>query len=229
MIFRVLDFETTGLPPDAQVIEAAYVDVTGAGRVLRPGWSALVKPTIPINVEARAVHHISDTDAAKGVSWEEASGRLERGADVFVSHNVDFERVFFDWCGARWIDTYRCALRLWPEAPRHSNQVLRYYLNGCDPGKVGMPPHRALPDCRVTALVLARCLVLADVAQLEVWTAEPPLLSRVPMGLHRTKRWSAVPTDYLLWVLRSKFEPAVRHTALVEVERRKLLRLEAAV
>jgi len=229
MIFRVIDFETTGFPPDAQVIEAAYVDVTETGKILRPGWSTLVKPSIKINVEARAAHHISDADAVKGVSWDDASRRLAGGKkiDVFVSHNTDFERVFFDWYGARWIDTHRCALRLWPEAPRHSNQVLRYFLEGCDPGKDGMPPHRALPDCHVTALVLTQCLYAASIVQLEAWSAEPPLLPRVPMGKHRLKPWTEVPTDYLLWVLRSEFESAVMHTARIEVNRRKALKQAA--
>ena len=226
MIFRVIDFETTNFPPDAQVIEAAYIDVTAIGFVIKPGWSSLVKPSLPINIEARAVHHISDKDAAKGISWEEASSKLADGADFFVAHNADFEKVFFDWYGLQWIDTYKCALRLWPEAPRHSNQVLRYYLDRCDPGKAGMPPHRALPDCRVTALVLARCLALASIDQLEAWSAESPLLPRVPMGKHFKKTWAEVPTDYLMWVLRSGFEPAVMHTAGVEVARREALKLE---
>jgi hypothetical protein len=76
------------------VIEAAYVDVTAMGFIIKPGWSFLVKPSLPINVEARAAHHISDKDAAKGISWEEASGKLADGTDFFVSHNTDFERVF---------------------------------------------------------------------------------------------------------------------------------------
>ena len=30
-MIRVVDFETTGLPPEADVVEAAYIDVIGGG------------------------------------------------------------------------------------------------------------------------------------------------------------------------------------------------------
>lgn len=221
-MIRVIDFETTGLPPEADVVEAAYVDVHD-GIIFR-GWSTLVRPTRPISVEARAAHHLSDAEVAGGIEWDEALGVLTRGVRIFAAHNADFERVFMDGAVFRWIDTYRCALRLWPEAPRHTNQVLRYFLDGCDPGKLGMPPHRALPDCYVTAWVLRKALLLADVEQLVAWSAEPPLLPRVPMGMHRGLKWSEVPMDYLDWATRQDFEAGVAHTVRIELAKRRAAR-----
>ena len=52
------------------------------------------------------------------------------------------------------------ALRVWPEAPRHSNQVLRYWRGMRLDHARAMPPHRAGPDAWVTAHILA------DLAQL---------------------------------------------------------------
>jgi exodeoxyribonuclease X len=222
-MIRIIDLETTGLPPDADVVEAACVDVLLSEKHLDdiPGWSVLVKPTRPISVEARAAHHLSDAEVAGGSPWEEVKRVLSHRKNIFCAHNADFERAFFNPEGSRWIDTYKCALRLWPEAPKHTNQVLRYFLDGCDPGELGMPPHRALPDCHVTALILIKALGLANIEQLIAWTAEPPLLPRVPMGKHFGKPWSEVPTDYLEWATRQDFDAGVAHTVRVELKRRK--------
>jgi len=219
-MIRVLDFESTGLPPDADVVEAAFVDVMD-GKILGPGVSELVRPTRPISAEARAVHHLSDADVAGGIEWGEVVEGLPVDADIFVAHNADFEKSFFNPDGSRWIDTYKCALRLWPDAPKHTNSVLRYFLEGCDPGEAGMPPHRALPDCHVTARILIKALSLATVEQLIAWSTEPPLLPRVPMGKHFGKPWSEVPTDYLEWATRQNFDAGVAHTVRTELKRRR--------
>lgn len=220
-MIRVIDFETTGLPPEADVVEAAYVDVIGRKEVSTLVWSSLVRPTRPITVVARAAHHISDEEAAGGISWAEAEAEIAHGVEIFAAHNADFERQFFSRPGVRWIDTYKCALRLWPEAPKHTNQVLRYYLEGCDPGSLGMPPHRALPDCQVTARILIRCFEKEGIEQLVAWSDEPPLLPRVPLGKHRDKPWSEVPTDYLEWAVKQDFEPGMAHTVRVELKKRR--------
>ena len=230
-MIRVLDLETTGLPPEADVVEAAFVDVIDGCRIDGSGWSRLVRPTRPISVEARAANHLSDADVAAGMEWASAQGCLlsseigyGRPIDAFCAHNADFEKSFFNPEGSRWIDTYKCALRLWPDSPRHTNSVLRYFLEGCDPGELGMPPHRALPDCHVTARILIKALSLATVEQLIAWSDEPPLLPRVPMGKHFGKPWSEVPTDYLEWATRQDFDGGVAHTVRVELAKRKVKR-----
>ena len=220
-MIRVIDLETTGLPPEADVVEVAFVNVMEGRLRDGVGFSNLVKPTRPISFEARAAHHLSDAEVAGGLPWSEASNILGFGATIFAAHNADFEKAFFNPEGSRWIDTYKCALRLWPDAPKHTNQVLRYFLDGCDPGKYGMPPHRALPDCHVTALILIKALSLASIEQLITWSAEPPLLPRLPMGKHFGKPWSEVPTDYLEWATRQDFDAGVAHTVRVELKRRR--------
>jgi len=223
-MIRIIDFETTGIPPEADVVEAAFLDIDEIRR--EPiasdfaGHAFIVKAARQVTPEARAAHHITDVEISRGSNWQEIKAILSKGS-IFCAHNADFEKAFFNPNGSRWIDTYKCALRLWPEAPRHTNQVLRYFLDGCDPGKFGMPPHRALPDCRVTALVLIKALSLATVEQLIAWSADPPLLPRVPMGKHFGKPWSEVPTDYLEWATRQDFDSAVAHTVRIELQKRK--------
>jgi len=220
-MIRVIDFETTGLPPEADVVEAAFVDVFDGNRIDGAGWSEVVCSTRPVSVEARAAHHISDAEIAYGIPWVDAQLELAAIDTVYCAHNADFEKAFFNPEGSHWIDTYKCALRLWPDAPKHTNQVLRYFLDGCDPGEAGMPPHRARPDCHVTARILIRALRVADVGTLKAWSAEPPLLPRVPMGKHFGKPWSEVPMDYLEWATRQDFDGGVAHTVKVELAKRR--------
>jgi exodeoxyribonuclease X len=222
-MIRVIDFETTGLPPEADVIEAAYVDVIDSLYIDGSGWSRIVRSERPVSVEARAAHHISDKEVFSGCPWDEARFTITCDG-IYCAHNADFEKSFFNPEGSRWIDTYKCALRLWPDSPKHTNSVLRYFVSGCDPGEAGMPPHRALPDCHVTARILIRCLELVPIEQLVTWSSEPPLLPRVPMGKHFGKPWSEVPTDYLEWATRQDFDGGVAHTVRVELAKRKVKR-----
>ena len=93
--------------------------------------------------------------------------------------------------------------RVWPEAPSHSNQALRYWLKpeGLD-RKIASEAHRALPDAYVTAFTLRELLKRATFAELVAWSAEPALLPRVTFGKHKGAAWGAVPPDYLDWLLR---------------------------
>lgn len=225
MRLRVIDFETTGEPPEADVVEAAYVDV-----VLRdnwidvevPGWSTLVRSERPVDPAARAAHHLTDAEIATGSEWSgvrlELLGTGQRvrptsPPDYMVAHNAAFERALLPDAGLPWLCTYKAALRLWEDAPRHSNQFLRYWLEGADPGEAGLPPHRALPDCRVTALVLVRCLERASVEQLAAWEREPAWKPVIGFGKHRGRRWTEVPRDYVAWVLKQDFDEDTKWNA----------------
>ncbi len=232
MILRIMDFETTGLPPDASVCEAAFVDMVGeppfvshpsnVSAAIRRNWSvpraigavplpmcaatspwcSLVVPTTEMSVEALATHHITAAEAHdNGIPWEEAEGILQDGASIYVAHNADFEKEFFNPDGSRWIDTYKVALRLWPDAPRHTNQVLRYFLD-LDVGARAMPPHRALPDAWVTAHLLLAALKLASIDDMIQWSNAPPYLTKLPFGKHFGKKFSEVPRSYLEWMVK---------------------------
>lgn len=225
VLVRVIDFETTGTPPEADVIEAGAVDVAVRGdgtAVTQDEYESLVLTDRPIEPEARAAHHLSDEEVrANGRPWPVVRAELLRGPVAYLAaHNADFERGFLPDVDVPFIDTYKCAIRAWPELPSHSNQALRYRLRDCDPGAPGMPPHRALPDCRVTALVLRRLLLEAPLSTLYEWSRLPRYLPKVPFGKHRGSAWPDVPRDYLTWVLRQDFEPDVMHAVREELHRR---------
>ena len=210
LLIRVIDFETTGLPTDeggASLVETGFCDVRvddGMAAVIGLPVSAYVNPGRPIPVIARAVHHIGDDDVAHAAVQEVALAAITPEAAnqvIYAAHNADFERAFFG-ADARWICTYKVALRLWPDAPAHSNQVLRYHLSLAVDAGLAQPVHRAGPDAYVTAFLLAHCINdgRASVDEMVRWSDGPALLPRIPFGKHRGSRWEDVPVDYLDWV-----------------------------
>lgn len=227
----VLDTETSGMDPETScVIELAACDVTQ-----RPGepWQrvsdrdALIQPTGPIAPEASAVHHLTADDLVDAEpDLVTAAHRVLPAREppaAWAAHNAEFDRGFMSSAIAQiypdtvvpWICTWRCALHVWPEAPGHSNQVLRYWL-GLTPEELTLPdhlhPHRALYDTIVTAQLLIRLLNERPLEELIRLTTEPALLRRVNFGTHRGENWENVPRSYMRWILTQDFNADVVYT-----------------
>ena len=226
---RVIDYETTGVPEDAgaEVIELAYVDVDPDALTVTDRWQSFAKPVGPIPPQVKAVHHILEEDVAGAPAIRELWPLLFQGCgphDILVAHNASFEQHFHKGDGRAWIDTYKCALVVWPDAPAHSNQVLRYWLN-LDHHKefdrvAAMPPHRALPDAYVTAHILLQLLHAITIDEMLRISAEPALLRRIGFGKHKGMLFSEAPVDYLRWIVdKAEFDPDVTATARYWVDR----------
>lgn len=221
MAIRVLDLETTGIDPTDHVVEVGSVDLLPDGSITKH-QEFLVLPPCHIPAEARAVHHISDEDVAHAKPWiTVCSTFFDRGNCLdlvaFAAHNAAFDQQWLppDLLGnLPLICTYKAAVHIWPEAPRHTNQVLRYWLNLDMDRSLADRAHRALPDAYVTAHLLREILKHASLEKLILWTKEPVLLPRVPFGKHRGQKWTDVPPDYLQWILRQQdMNEDVVHTA----------------
>jgi exodeoxyribonuclease X len=236
---RIFDLETTGFtPPDHAPCEVAYCDLVTRQTDLidRPtGWRVagghgyLCNPGRPIPPETSAIHHIVDEDVADLPLWLEildhTAGDHNCGAIAYAAHNGKFERQWITdemTSGKPWICTYKCALRLWPEAPSHSNQGLRYWRkpSGIDRAEANVA-HRAYPDAYVTAHLLRNMLELASVEQLIDWSSQPALLAKIPFGDLRGQPWSAADASLLRWVLRKDFSEDVHFTARAELLKRE--------
>ncbi|WP_419730116.1 DNA polymerase III subunit epsilon [Lichenicola sp.] len=212
-VLRVIDLETTGNSfTDGGVVEIGWQDLVPSADA-EPRWqlagqpqAILIDPGHPISPATAAIHHIIDEDVAGAPRWQHAAPDILRGAPgpvplALVAHRAAFEQR---WCGVAltgglpWICTYKCALRIWPDAPSHSNQGLRYWRRpeGLDRA-VGLPAHRAGPDAYVTAFHLRDMLVVASVEQLLAWSAEPALLVKVPYGRLRGRRFRDLPAEDL--------------------------------
>lgn len=229
MRIRVIDTETTGLPPDCKIVEIATVDLVHDGTQWARDrtWTTLVNPGVPIPPEASAIHHITDEMVADAITHDSAVERaVGAGAGelycAIVAHEAKFEQaVLPETKGMRWICTRKCAATLWPDAPNHKNQTLRYWLKLKLADESLALPHRALGDAYVTAAILRRMLTISDmkpedrVAELLDISSKPVLLQKFTFGKHAMQMIEEVPTNYLEWIVdKSQIEDEdVRYTA----------------
>lgn len=212
MLETVIDLETTGTDHEHdKIVEVGFCDAAGGKR-----FSKVCDPGIPIPAEACAVHHITDNHVvghpfAHNLDYPESR--------YYVSHNSRFDAPFMAWVKARWVCTYRCALRVWPDAPNHKLQTLRYWLRldekglGIQLAGLGTYPHRALYDAVTCAALYRELLRDHNRKTLYEWSCEPALLSVCLFGKHAGTPWSDVPKSYLKWILDQEFEEDVVHTA----------------
>lgn len=195
------DTETTDVDTKkAHLVEVAIYNDTFE-------FCKLVKPTIPIPPEVSAIHHICDLDVELADTRKQVFDRLrERFSTppipIFVAHNAAYDRdIFGDEFPVVWICTYKAALRIWPDAPNHKNETLRYFLGLGERGRsCDQATHSALHDAKVTWLLLKECLKHATLEQLVQWTEEPAQLSKMPFGKHAGKKWADIDNGYLTWV-----------------------------
>lgn len=226
MIIRAIDLETTGIPSESD--KHAIVEIGVCDLEIRDDgfiWvecprATFCNPGRPIPHEAMAVHHITDADVA------EATGDLSfiGEADFYAAHFAEFETKF--WTPGRpLIDTWKVALRLWPDATSHSLQFLRYHLGLPTKGIFAEPPHRAGPDSYLCALLLEliikekRCTI-DDMVR---WSSGLALLPRCPLYAHKGKKWEDVPTGYLDWIVNKAvdMDPAVKANAKLWLKKRE--------
>jgi len=223
-IIRVIDFETTGIEPPAQVCEVGTCDLDlDTFSITAPAsWLCGVRQMPP---EVRAVHHIS-LPQCQGIAEFDAAAMFSSPCDAIAAHNAEFETKFFE-SPVPVICTYKAALRVWPDAPSHSNGVLRYWLE--DQGKITpvhartQPAHRAGPDAYITAHILKALFDTGTIVnQMVAWTKEPRLLPKCPIGKFRGRPWSEVDNGFLGWMLRQPtMEADLKWNAEREIARRQ--------
>lgn len=189
-IARVIDYETTGTPEDenAEIIEFGRVDLDLSTREIGNAWSSLAHPRGPIPAVTKAVHHITEAEVAQAPLARDLWDTFYEGCgpdDVLVAHNAKFEQHFHAGDGRPWIDTYKVARVVWPDAPTHSNQGLRYWLDIDLDMTLAHPPHRALPDAYVTAHILAKLLDLKTAEEMIHISKYPALLKAINFGKYK--------------------------------------------
>ncbi|WP_242136881.1 3'-5' exonuclease [Sphingomonas sp. TREG-RG-20F-R18-01] len=226
---RVIDLETAGSASHS-VCEIGWQDViqetTGRWELDEERGARFVNPGGPISTQTMAIHHIVDEDVAGAPFWKDVAPQVLRptgGTVALAAHRATFEQRF---CsprlsgGARWICTWKCALRTWPALPSFSNQGLRYERmpTGLDRA-VGLPAHRAMPDAYVTAHHLRDMLNASSLEQLLAWSEQPGLLPRVPAGPDRKRPWGELGDDALAGYARDR-DMDIRFSAETEQRRR---------
>jgi exodeoxyribonuclease X len=216
----IFDTETTGLDPKVdRVVEYAQVELTETGPVnLR---SSLINPGRSIPPEAKAVHHITDEMVVEAPTLKEYLASLDMGPVThYGAHNMEFDRSFLTGKlpFRPMLCTWRIARHICDDCPKHSNQVLRYWL-GVEPaflpeGLEAMP-HRAAYDVMVTAAVLstfiakiglAECLRLSD-------PKLPALQALCHVGKWNGQPFSSLDRGLLRWFLPRDFDIDTKYSA----------------
>lgn len=157
--YCLIDVETTGFSPaHDRIVEIACAAIDG-DRVTHC-WSTLVRPGIRIPRCATAVHGITNrmVRRAPRLPWALAQARRFCDGRIVATHNARFDLSFVGMglC-AEALCTLRLSRVLFPDAPNHKNQTLRYYLGIDDAIEEPLTAHRALGDALVSAHVLIAC------------------------------------------------------------------------
>jgi len=242
----VIDTETNGMDDDSEIVEFGAVPVLipmmsdgelpARGDIqVMDGGSTLIKPVNPVMPpEVMAIHHITPEmledapPADEGVRNVSKSLGLE--PQYYVAHNSRFDEKYVKGLTAAdgpWIDTYRVALALFPDAPSHKNAALFYWLNLHRGTDTDWPAffansqlHRALPDAVLTAHLFKDMLTRMSVSKMLEISSKPAVLPKVSFGKHFGKKWSEVDLGYIKWVLNQDFDEDVMHTASQELVNR---------
>lgn len=235
----VIDTETSGLDPSTggTIVELAWIELTlTEPRTWKP--TSYSRQYVEFNghmdPHAQASHHIRSDQLMKAngaVPRDQAVHWMTKQFDtesVCVAHNVAFDSKFLPEVTLPWICTYKCSKHIWPEAPGHSNQVLRYWLElGIHPDVMQMAPilghmhpHQALFDVAITSGILLKMLEKYTTEQLIVLTHRPFTLKTINFGKHKGLDFSQVPRDYLQWLRgQSNLDDDLKHTLDVHLQK----------
>jgi DNA polymerase III subunit epsilon len=155
-----LDAETTGLSQTDVVIEIGVVDLEG-----QTLYESLVRPSIPIPVEASAIHGISDAMVANAPSWKavwEALYPVLHGRTIGIYNKAFDLRLLQQTHQRYWMDwtldehSFFCVMELYAAfygafSTRGGYRLHKLEAAGAACGIPLPNSHRAVDDARLTA------------------------------------------------------------------------------
>jgi DNA polymerase III epsilon subunit-like protein len=212
-----LDTETTGMDPDARIVELAFKNA-------RTGYAVneFFKPPVPISFGAMATHHITPDMVAEKPSFEESPVRRELEEllrdNILVAHNASYDIRILRNEGVRtdrYIDTLRLARHL-VKSESYAIQYLRYALGLNISGSA----HSALGDVNVLeglfvhlqSELISKFGPFADEegnAKMMELTKTPIVLETIAFGKYRGRPFSDIATvdrGYLDWLYNSEYQ-----------------------
>lgn len=170
--YTVIDFETTGFPPNGEIIEIGMVKVT-KGQI-ESKYSKLVKPEKPIPDEITILTGISNEMVGDKPSWSDIAEEVINfiGNSILIAHNVDFDKGFLERAlgyqlANLWVDTWDLSKISLPTLPSYQLKYLADYLQ-----LKQRPFHRAISDAETTAEIFI-CLIR------EISTKSPHFLEQI--------------------------------------------------
>jgi exodeoxyribonuclease X len=218
MRFIILDCETAGLKPEQGPCEIAWIEIDEDFNVIDRQHS-LIDPQCPISPNASGIHGITNAMVEDSPTLDEfffdvLDAPFADGDIVFVAHNAQFDFKFVKQYiveHAGTICTLKLARILYPDAPDHKLQTLRYYLEL--PQNV-TDSHSAAGDVEVTLNLLKHMAGKSglDLQGLLVLAGAPVPIKEMPFGKHKGKPLAQVPKDYIKWLLSEpNVDPDLRY------------------
>jgi len=130
-----LDSETTGNGPKDRICQLGIV-IANSKLEIEEGIEELVKPPVPISIEAMSIHHITPEKVVDAPpirftrGWKRLK-ELNSPENILIIHNAQYDLEMLSREGFnshfRLIDTFRILKHLFPES-RYGLQYNRYYL-----------------------------------------------------------------------------------------------------
>lgn len=163
--FVVMDTETTGLGPDAEIVEISIIDADGTDL-----FTSLVRPSMPILPELTAIHGIDNAMVRNAPTWKDIHDcvmHLFFGRKIAI-YNAPYDlrmlRQCSDFAGCRVPDHLerqsKCVMQIYSKfrgewSDHHGNwkwHKLSQAARDCGVDATGA--HRAAADCKMTLGVL---------------------------------------------------------------------------
>lgn len=205
----IFDTETTGFT-EPEIIQAASRLVTSRGEF---GLSAsqFFKPSKPIELGAKATHHILESDLTDCPPSSEFKFSDFVSTPWVIGHNIDYDWEVAGRPEVKRICTLALARSFWPQLDSHSQSALMYFTFGDEARDLVKEAHDAGQDVWNLSL-LWQSLFLPKITQLiglhpsweQVWELSEKC--RIPtvmgFGKHKGVAIKDVPPDYMLWYLR---------------------------
>lgn len=235
-LIHVMDTETarTDCP---SICEIALVTIDTSKKSIVSWESSLVDPLVEMDEICRATHHIDPELVKEKMTAKDWLYEYMPDTGPIFAHNASFDKGHFDGMldDRQWYCTLKLSRKLYPNAPKHSNQVLRYYLNldvsdmPTDPSscvtnefssydKDILNMHRALYDTWCTAKMVLKMIDEYGYDNLIQMHDTPTLLRTFRFGnKHQNKTWDQVAVEdpkYLQWMHNkvTDLDDDTRHT-----------------
>lgn len=204
----VLDTETSGLTPDDGPCEIAWQELDENLATIDRQYS-LIDPQRPISPSAMGVHQITDAMVADAPTLEEFLFEVlddpfggERPV-VIIAHQAAFDykfvKPYISNPGGK-LCTLKMARMIYPDCDNHKLQTLRFHLGL----EVSRDAHSAAGDVEVTANLLRRMChdTEQNIHALFEVASQPTIVKKMTFGKHKGKLVSALPADYIDWLLK---------------------------
>lgn len=214
----VIDTETTGHEPLAEVIELAWKQIGGGGHCER------FKPTKQVLWGALAVHHILPEELETCRSSSEA--KLPADTQYIIGHNIDYDWTCLGKPQVKRICTLAIARALYPELDSHKLGAMYYALapDLYTARQALQNAHSAAADVMFCYSILgdmlaARASGISAAAPEALWAFSEKcrIPTRMTFGKHKGTLIKDLPRDYTAWMLKQPdmdeyVLKAVRHT-----------------